>query len=380
MKLQGKNEGLYKQEIFFIVILWFLVSLPVFSKGGSGEGASGAATITILMINFFAVVTGFFAFMQMLGHVGIGALCTSLYVMSVYRFDRYMVERDIPELICMAIFPVVFCEIYELVSRQRSNGRRLLTYVIFTGCVLLLAFLDIGFFEVTAITVVILVIITVAITKKWKIFLEVAVAFGVGGIAGGLFWIPKLQDLLSIPLIQERGLHFSGIFISFWKIKEKIPGTDADAMYTIPEGVGFLTLAGICILLVLWFLGHLSFREKQEEYIVGAAAVTAVLELFMTLKSFPWDRLQLANGITYRMVGVLKTPAIFLTPVIFISALAWGYVIRRYITKKEVLLCSFCTAIVLIAVIVSGIYLTDVNNFYADYYEMMQMQNGIEIK
>lgn len=380
MNLQGKNERLYKQEIFFLVILWFLVSMPVFSKSFLTEGVGVAMAIAILAINMLAVGVGFFTFKRMLEHLGISALCTALYVMSVYRFDRYMVERDIRELLCMAVFPAVICEIYELVSEQRSGGKKILTYATLAGCVLLLAFLDIGFFEVTAITVFILAVVVAWMTKMCKILLEAAAPLAVGSIAGGLFWFSKLQDLSSIALIQEKGLQLSGIFISFWKIKKVIPEIDADELYMTPEGVGFLTLAGVGILLVMWFLGHVSFRKKREECMVGAAAVAAVLELFMTLKIFPWDRLQLVSGVMYRLVGVLKTPAIFLTPVVFISAWAWGYVIRKYQTQKAVFLSTFCTAVALIAVIVSGIYLEDANNVYADYYEMIQMQNGIETK
>jgi hypothetical protein len=115
-----------------------------------------------------------------------------------------------------------------------------------------------------------------------------------------------------------------------------------------------------------------------EKSVVGAAAVTVCLELCMTLKTFPWDRIQLMNGVTYRVAGALKTPAAFLTPVIFGCALIWGYLLDRNKKKKDSFLYLVCVASVVTAIIASGIYVMDVDNFTVDYYEMLQMQSGLE--
>lgn len=84
------------------------------------------------------------------------------------------------------------------------------------------------------------------------------------------------------------------------------------------------------------------------------------------------------NGVTYRVAGALKTPAAFLTPVIFGCALIWGYLLDRNKKKKDSFLYFVCVASVVTAIIASGIYVMDVDNFTVDYYEMLQMQSGLE--
>ena len=373
MKLSGMNRTQFDQGIFYIVVIWLLASLPVFSKGfAAGDGWIMA--LLLLLINAFTVGTFFLACYRLCQHPGISALGTAIYVLSIYRFDRCYIERDIQELVFMAVLPLLFYEICEI-----QAGKGIVSVLILGICCLGLALTDVGCWEVAFLTLVILAVTAFFLTGNGRALLKTGMVLGTGAVAGVLLCLLRMRDLENISLIQEKGLSISGILVEFWKIKSRIPGMEEEEMYRNPEGIGLLVLAGLACFLVLWFLGHIRLAEENQK-MAGAAAITAVFALMLTLKSFPWDRLQFLNGMTYRMVGAIKTPAVFLIPALFGCAMAWCCLLEKYQKKTDHFVYRICVAVAVIAVIVSGIYVMDVNNFTVDYYEMFQMQSGIGLE
>lgn len=354
MNLLRKSKEQYKRVLFYTAVIWLLVSTPVFSKEFMVENDWRTAGI-LLVINAATVGFTFFTFYGIYADSAVSALSTAVYVLSVYRFERYMLERDMAELIFMAVLPLLFYGIYGI---EAGKGIRAVLLLGIGGLV-------------TAVMAFFL-------NRNGKALLQIGIAVVVDCAAGGILWLGRMQNPENYSLIQKNGLQLSGLLAEFWKIKSKIPGLEEDALYKYPLGIGLFTLAGMGIFLGLWFLGHISFRNGGEKSVVGAAAVTVCLELCMTLKAFPWDRIQLMNGVTYRVAGALKTPAAFLTPVIFGCALIWGYLLDRNKKKKDSFLYLVCVASVVTAIIASGIYVMDVDNFTVDYYEMLQMQSGLE--
>lgn len=372
MNLLRKSKEQYKRVLFYTAVIWLLVSSPVFSKEFMMENDWRTAGI-LLVINAATVGFTFFTFYGIYADSAVSALSTAVYVLSVYRFERYMLERDMAELIFMAVLPLLFYGIYGI---EAGKGIRAVLLLGIGG--LVTAVLDIGLLEIAVITVIMTAVMAFFLNRNGKALLQIGIAVVVDCAAGGILWLGRMQNPENYSLIQKNGLQLSGLLAEFWKIKSKIPGLEEDALYKYPLGIGLFTLAGMGIFLGLWFLGHISFRNGGEKSVVGAAAVTVCLELCMTLKTFPWDRIQLMNGVTYRVAGALKTPAAFLTPVIFGCALIWGYLLDRNKKKKDSFLYLVCVASVVTAIIASGIYVMDVDNFTVDYYEMLQMQSGLE--
>ena len=372
MNLLRKSKEQYKRVLFYTAVIWLLVSTPVFSKEFMMENDWRTAGI-LLVINAVTVGFTFFTFYGIYADSAVSALSTAVYVLSVYRFERYMLERDMAELIFMAVLPLLFYGIYGI---EAGKGIRAVLLLGIGG--LVTAVLDIGLLEIAVITVIMTAVMAFFLNRNGKALLQTGIAVVVDCAAGGILWLGRMQNTENYSLIQKNGLQLSGLLAEFWKIKNKIPGLEEDALYKYPLGIGIFTLAGMGIFLGLWFLGHISFQNGGEKSVVGAAAVTVCLELCMTLKTFPWDRIQLMNGVTYRVAGALKTPAAFLTPVIFGCALIWGYLLDRNKKKKDSFLYLVCVASVVTAIIASGIYVMDVDNFTVDYYEMLQMQSGLE--
>ena len=367
------NRKQFDQGIFYIVVIWLLASLPVFSKGfAAGDGWIMA--LLLLLINAFTVGTSFLACSRICQNPGSSAIGVAIYVLSVYRFDRCFIERDVRELVFMAVLPLLFYALCEI-----RAGKGMVPVLLLGVCCLGLALTDVGCWEVAFVTLVLTAVIAFFLTGNVRALLKTGIALGVGAVAGALLCLLRMRDLENISLIQGKGLSVSGILVEFWKIKSKIPGMEEEELYRNPEGIGLFVLAGLVCFLVLWFLGHIQFADGAQK-IAGAAAITAAFTLMLTLKSFPWDRLQFLNGMTYRMVGAIKTPAAFLTPVLFGCALAWCSLLENCRKKKDHWIYPVCVAVAVIAVIASGIYVMDVNNFTVDYYEMFQMQSGIGLE
>ena len=107
MNLLRKSKEQYKRVLFYTAVIWLLVSTPVFSKEFMMENDWRTAGI-LLVINAVTVGFTFFTFYGIYADSAVSALSTAVYVLSVYRFERYMLERDMAELIFMAVLPLLF--------------------------------------------------------------------------------------------------------------------------------------------------------------------------------------------------------------------------------------------------------------------------------
>ena len=169
MNLLRKSKEQYKRVLFYTAVIWLLVSTPVFSKEFMMENDWRTAGI-LLVINAVTVGFTFFTFYGIYADSAVSALSTAVYVLSVYRFERYMLERDMAELIFMAVLPLLFYGIYGI---EAGKGIRAVLLLGIGG--LVTAVLDIG-------------------------LLEIAV---VDCAAGGILWLGRMQNTENYSLIQR---------------------------------------------------------------------------------------------------------------------------------------------------------------------------------
>ncbi|MFR3314622.1 MAG: hypothetical protein ACLTRK_00995 [Waltera sp.] len=148
MNLLRKSKEQYKRVLFYTAVIWLLVSTPVFSKEFMMENDWRTAGI-LLVINAVTVGFTFFTFYGIYADSAVSALSTAVYVLSVYRFERYMLERDMAELIFMAVLPLLFYGIYGI---EAGKGIRAVLLLGIGG--LVTAVLDIGLLEIAVITVI----------------------------------------------------------------------------------------------------------------------------------------------------------------------------------------------------------------------------------
>jgi len=124
------------------------------------------------------------------------------------------------------------------------------------------------------------------------------------------------QDLhikhVSGRTIQERGIYIAQLFFHYWKVGDNALTGDEGMRHSHAMGIGFLL--GCCVLTfgALWFFGV--FHEKKDKrYVLGKyATILGGMLMIMSLKFFPWDRIQNVNNITASLVSSIQFPNRFL--------------------------------------------------------------------
>lgn len=374
MKLLWKNREQYRVAFFYIVFIWLLVSMPVFSKGFFQEQTEWYIISMLLVINVLTIVNCYFAFYKIYEDYGISAICTAMFTLSVYRYGKYMLERDMNELFIMAILPVIFYAIYELATGKIHEKWSLCPDIILILCYLLTIAIDLKSYEIVAGTVVIILLVHFVSVRDYRQELELLITLIVPMPA----YLFRLSTSLSeFSLIQEKGTQLSSILVDFWLIKTEVMDNELDPICYQPGGIGLFALSGLFLFFVLWLSGHIRIKNQRRETFFTAIALNAVVLILMSLRAFPWDRIQLINGVTYRIIGVLEKPVNLICEAVLFLAICWGYLIKRCKEKYSEREYYFCVVVAVVAVLVSGVYIMDAGNMKTDYYAEIQMQNGI---
>ena len=197
MNLLRKSKEQYKRVLFYTAVIWLLVSTPVFSKEFMMENDWRTAGI-LLVINAATVGFTIFTFYGIYADSAVSALSTAVYVLSVYRFERYMLERDMAELIFMAVLPLLFYGIYGI---EAGKGIRAVLLLGIGG--LVTAVLDIGLLEIAVITVIMTAVMAFFLNRNGKALLQIGIAVVVDCAAGGILWLGRMQNPEKVLLFSD---------------------------------------------------------------------------------------------------------------------------------------------------------------------------------
>jgi hypothetical protein len=118
-------------------------------------------------------------------------------------------------------------------------------------------------------------------------------------------------------------------------------------------------VAVVVIFLILWFLGI--FREKTGHERVIFAEICACLSLlmmFMSLNSFPWDRLQTIHKIMTFLVGSLQNPGYFLGWATLMAVTVFGCCMW-HVSEYNKKLYWLCIVLAAVDIATSSLYLMD---------------------
>lgn len=371
-----------RQSIFFVMMIIIFTSVPVFQGYFIGYADTYMSEIICLACNILTACVSFICFERIFDNNIIGAACCALYTLSVYRLGRLIVFKNINELIAMIFVPLIVYGLYEVSTGE--NGEKGYRFSViplsigYAGSIMS----DLPTFEIVMMATVIICIFVMLTRKKFKQFIIVAEAILVGIILGGWSAFLQIRDMAAFDTIQSRGLYLSGLLIQFWKIESNLPDTDPSMLYYNPVGLGIVPFIGLVIFLLLWFAGHIKPVKNDTDSFMCSMSVASVVFILMSLRLFPWDRIQTSNVIASRMVGILESPERFVGMAAICIAISIGYVLvllkEKFQTYKPLYYVGII--VVLIGVVTSGLYLIDEGNCSADYYNSVNMSCGIGVR
>lgn len=375
------DDGRKRQNIFFLMMIIFFTSVPVF-HGYFTDADTYVPGIICLACNILTACVSFSCFEKMFDDNIIGAACCVLYTFSVYRLGRLIVFQNTNELIAMIFVPLAVYGLYEACIRENGEKRYRFSVIPlsigYVGCLMS----DLPTFEIVLMATVIICIFVMLTRKKVRQFIIVAEAIFVGIILGGWSAFLQIKDMASVGTIQSRGLSLSGLLIQFWRIESNLPDTDPSMPYYNPVGLGIVPFAGLAIFLFLWFAGHIRPVKNDTDSFMCSMSAASVVFIWMSLRSFPWDRIQTSNAIASRMVGILESPERFVGMAAICIAVSIGYVLVLLKERFQSYRHLYCVGIivVLIGAATSGLYLIDEGNRSEDYYNSINMSSGIGVR
>ena len=341
--IQNNSKDTIQRNNYYVIVLWIAVLLPALSKGFWTNDGSGIHFFQQIMGCGVLVGVTYYGFLKVFRNSEIAALCTALYAL--------VVRRDGENMIVFTAISLIWYELYKLELVKNDRRKKAVTLLVLTLGFLFLASQSANYFEGIMILSLLMKMVNLCIRKNGRSLVEVAVAL----LPAVCVILLRTKAITDIYLIQENGAFVSDNLLQF----------------------NVLLLGGISGILVLWLCGYLHSRQGEEESFLCAMTITTVGLLLLSLRTFPWDRIQLINGYTYKGIGLLETPDVFGKTALICLVACWGALLKQ--SKEHAgQVYRICMICLFITITFTGIYAIEKNKIGADEIMRIQMQSGIE--
>lgn len=277
-----------------------------------------AYKLFLFAVNCATAAIAFFSFGRLFPKKRILALlCTSLYVMNLYRLIDLYTRGAVGEFLAMAFLPLILYGMYEIFYGDYHKWYyALLGY---TGVLQshVLSTLMAGMFSA------LLLILALRKILQEKARLAALCKAAAATVACSLwFLVPFLQYSRLELIVNENGsdlalsgVYLSQMFASFVENKgvNQVKGSTADEM---PLTLGMITLAGL--LVAAYYLYR--DREKQDRTyrICTVCTVMGAAAMFLASVYFPWEPI-VASGVGARFLAIQYTWRFLAIAAVFLS-------------------------------------------------------------
>jgi len=124
-------------------------------------------------------------------------------------------------------------------------------------------------------------------------------------------------------------------------------------------GVGFILGMAVVVFLLLWFFGAFQ-TEKSKQITAGkVSASLACVLMLMSLKIFPWDKIQQMGEVVSALVSSLQFPNRFLGWATMFLVVVMGCILYYLRENQQTQGYRVVLAIIVISIMTSGVYLID---------------------
>ncbi len=143
-----------------------------------------------------------------------------------------------------------------------------------------------------------------------------------------------------------------------------------------PAALGAVFLFVLVLWLGLWFFRRLQGLSGEEIGLGKTACIAALLAMLMSLKVFPWDRIQAFNGVTATLVSSLQFPnRLLMIANISLTVLAGVVAKWVFVTKGKGAFGAICIAMAVLLFISSQYVSEDILS--RDNYVCIQNAEGM---
>ncbi len=312
----------YADAVFYCNALLYLPALLRLA----GFTVTDSYNVYCIVINIATAWIAWYCFSRIFKNDGVGFVCSGLYTLSFFRLFKLYGAGAVGEGSAYTFLPLVLYGMYRVFTQDPRDKEYKTAWVPVALGYGGLIQTHVLTCEITAFLTILVCLAGIRKIFRRNTFLELAK--GAGAALGASLWylVPFLdyyltQDMhikhVSARTIQERGLSFPQLAFSFWRESRDV----------WPEGIGLVLLLGLLAFPVVCILGGLQGRggvsgeaasHKQSSARLAPVklsffcALLGGLLLVMSLRVFPWDRIQGLNGVAASLVSSLQFPNRFL--------------------------------------------------------------------
>ncbi len=276
----------------------------------AGFTVTASYNVYCIVLSIATAYIAWYCFCKIFKNSNIGLICSGLYTLSYFRIFKLYCAGAVGEGSAYTFLPLVLYGMYRVFAMDPRDRKYKTSWV---PIALGYAGLIQTHVLTCEITVFLTILVCVACIRKifcLPVFLELAKG-ALGALCLSMWYIVPFLDYyltqdmhikhVSGRTIQERGLDIPQLLNSVWRLEDD----------TAPI-IGVVLLLGMAAFIVLWVFGN--FRGKKESPVKLAMFCTLAggLLLAMSLRFFPWDKIQSLNGLTASLVSSLQFPNRFL--------------------------------------------------------------------
>lgn len=356
----------YADAVFYCnSLLYFPALLRIL-----GFGITTVHNIYFMALNLATAIIAYYCFRKIFRDDHIGLMCSALYTLSIYRLDKIIVLGALGEASALTFMPLVLYGLYRIFTEDIKDKKYKTAYIPLMAGYTGIVQTHVLTCEITIFLTLILCIVMVKRFIRKECLLEFIKA-ATGTILLSLWYLVPFADYyfsenLHIKNVSSRSLQNEGtnpiqLILHFYETGRNGDESFMDRLGISPEGVGLiLSLAGI-LFLIWWISGKLS----KKDAVIAFGKVSVVFAgalLFMSLKYFPWDKIQYINSLTESLIGSIQYPHRFWGWGTLLLTGVSGCCLYRYKAEDSKNGYYVCTICVIIA-------LTTSSMFYNDYME-----------
>lgn len=320
----------------------------------------------IFLLNLATVLVSYGCFRRMLQNRYLGAFCSTLYTLSVYRIYVCYCRAAVGETAALVFLPLLAYGFYRVYTEDCTDEKYASAWVPLTAGYCGLICSHILSCELMGGFSVLLCLVMWKKTFRKRTFLLLFKAVFLAVIINLWFLVPFGDYMFcgdyvlhhtSARTIQNRGLYPAHLLFTFFRRGGNSMFGDMGMVETEPIGVGislFIALAGF---LVYVWTNKGSEKTVKSRKTGAVAAGIAVVAMVFSLQVFPWDRLQGMNRIFGMLISNIQFPSRFLGAATVALTMVAG-ILGKLIWQEKGRLWRIgfgCTCMGLIAV--SGLYL-----------------------
>ena len=344
----------------------------------------GSYNIFFFLLNLGTCLIAYFSFKGIFQSARLGLFSSILYTLSIYRLYKLYSWSALGEAQAMIWLPLIFYAVYRLLAddcEKSGYSKKWIPLAIgFSGivqCHVLTC-------EITVFFLAIICIIFWKRVFRKKTFLAFVKAFMGTCAISAWFVVPFLDFIMNVDIvihhvfsttIQEEGLYPANLLLAFFH-RGSNRNMESNGMVNMEAlGVGITMTAAAGIMLFLWFWGYLKDEREERALIKGGkvATILGITGMFMSLRIFPWNKLQSINSVIAELISSIQYPNRFLLLVTLLLTFSAGVAVLcigkrfgrkiMYVASISFLLTGLLTALFYMSSIVTdagGLYLYDV--------------------